>query len=80
MEDSKQKKDSGKRQDPNNRQDCLLEEEDVLYDENKGEREMSVDVSEFIFTVWKVGSSAERKTNSGKDGSWKTVENTRNKQ
>lgn len=41
---------------------------------------MSVDVSEFIFTVWKVGSSAERKTNSGKVGSWKTVENTRNKQ
>lgn len=40
---------------------------------------MSVDVGEFIFTVGKVRSSAERKTNSGKVRSLKTVEDIRNR-
>lgn len=40
---------------------------------------MSMDVGEFIFTVRKVRSSAERKMNSGKVGSLKTVENIRNR-
>lgn len=40
---------------------------------------MSVNVGEFIFTVAKVRSSAERKRNSGKAGSLKTVENIGNR-
>lgn len=40
---------------------------------------MSVNVGEFIFTVAKVRSSAERKRNSGKARSLKTVENIGNR-
>lgn len=40
---------------------------------------MGVDVGEFIFTVGKVRSSAERKTNSGKVRSLKRIENIRNR-
>lgn len=40
---------------------------------------MGVDVGEFIFTVGKVRSSAERKTNWGKVRSLKRVENIRNR-